>query len=96
MAYKQGFPITPGSLAVNGELVGTPMNSLFMPTNAPGPSFRGGPRQPATIPTGVGAQLGLDGTTGSSGTATRGNTALVAGAAIVIGLLGLRYIHWRR
>src|SRR5262249_18712201 len=100
--YLNGFPITVGSVGANYELVPAVNWYSSAPHNAYGPSLRGGPRGPQTIPTGVGASFDASGAA-SAGTSSASNQPWSFGSSglplllimLVIGLLGLRYIHWR-
>ena len=86
-----------GSLAVNNQLLVAPNSEAFFPSSATYPYFRGSGQGPATIP--------LDMVNYGGGSAASAATAnpfsptqsplWIAIIALVVGLLGLRYIHWR-
>lgn len=87
------FPLNPSTVVANGQQYSVMNTYAFAPSNAAGPSYRGGPRPPQTIPTGAGASLGQS--AASAMAPTTSSALLLCGAALVVGLLGLRYIHWR-
>ena len=88
-----------GTLTVNGQIVPMPMTSAFYPSFASAPFYKGSGQPPPTIP--------LSYTSSSSPSAAVASAAaanpfsftqsplLISVAALVIGVLGLRYIHWR-
>ena len=94
-----------GSLVVNGQIVPVPMGSQFFPSMASAPFFKGSGQPPPTVPVSFnGNQMGSSGG-GIDAVANRAasnpwsftqSPVIIALAALVIGLLGLRYIHWRR
>jgi hypothetical protein len=94
-----GFPLNPSSLGVNDQLLSVGSSYFFQPGNAPGPSFRGAAAPPQTIPTGAGASLGQSAgalaTASGSPWSFAGSPLPILLIMLVVGLLGLRYIHWR-
>lgn len=88
-----------GSMSVNGQLVSVPMSNSFFPSTAAAPYYKGSGQPPATIP--------LSYNSGSSSTTSQAAMAasnpfsftqsplIIAIAALIIGILGLRYVHWR-
>ena len=86
-----------GTLQVNSQLVPVPMSSAFYPSAASAPFYRGSGQPPLTIP-----MQGMQ----SAGDMAAQNAAAnpwsfsasplpIAVIALIVGLLGLRYIHWR-
>lgn len=88
-----------GTLSVNGQIVPMPMSNAYYPNTASAPFYTGSGQGPATIP--------LSYTSSSSPTSAIASAAasnpfsftqsplVISVAALVIGILGLRYIHWR-
>lgn len=87
-----------GSREINGQLVPVFTGSTFTNVgNAVGPTYYGyGTNTPATIPLTQGAVAGgpLPAMGGSAFQLTPRN-AIVLAVMLVIGIAGLRYIHWR-
>ncbi len=83
-----------GSLVVNGQIVGVPMGNQFFPSLAMAPFYRGNGQPPPTIPINYGASTGTNGMLNAS-SPTQG-PVFIAVAALIVGILGLRYIHWRK
>ena len=101
MAQYNSIPATQtgfGSREINGQLVPVFMGSGFLNVgNAVGPTYYGyGVNTPATIPL-------TQGSVSSSPTPALGGAALqltprnaiVLAIMLVVGIAGLRYIHWR-
>lgn len=87
-----------GSLEVNGQLVPVFQGSGFINVgNAVGPTYFGyGSNTPATIPLTQGAVAGGPSPAmGGSQFQLTPRTAIILGIMLVIGIAGLRYIHWR-
>jgi hypothetical protein len=87
-----------GSREINGQLVPVFTGSSFLNVgNAVGPTYYGyGSNTPATIPLSQGAVAG--GPTpamGGSQFQLTPRTAIILGIMLVVGIAGLRYIHWR-
>lgn len=88
-----------GSLITNGQLVPAPMMGAFYPASGFAPFYKGNGQPPPTVPISFMGQ--------SSGSSALASTAvsnplnfslsptMMALIALIIGLLGLRYIHWR-
>lgn len=96
-------PITYSSAGINDQLIPVFEATGLFGLNAVGPIFHGnGQRPPQSIPTGISsppmAASATPATAFTSPSSTGMGTGLlvVAAAMFVIGLLGLRYIHWRR
>lgn len=95
-----------GSLTTNGQLVPVPMSGAFFPSSASAPFYKGNGQPPPTIPvnfasTGNVAMGGgsMDATTAATAGSNPFNFAqsplIMSVAALAIGLIGLRYVHWR-
>jgi hypothetical protein len=85
-----------GTRIINGQQVPVLMSSgSLQPPAASGPTFRGPGQSPlATIPKpGGGAVSTVGGNAGAISFTPV--TMLVLAAMFVLGVLGLRYIHWR-
>lgn len=92
-----------GSGTYNGQMTPVLQGYAFIPNIAAGPSLRGSARPPATIPSGVGSNVGVSsgaGATVSGAGANPGSPARsplpVLVGSLIVGLLILRYVHWRR
>jgi hypothetical protein len=88
-----------GSMNMNGQLVAAPMSGAFYPSGAQAASYTGNGQGPATIPLNY---MGSNSTTSSTGAAAAANPFNPAVSplwisifALIVGMLGLRYIHWR-
>lgn len=87
-----------GSLNVNGQLVPVPMSGAFYPSYAEGGVYRGTGQGPATVP--LSYMQGDTGGSSVSATAAANpfhptlSPLWMAVFALIIGMLGLRYIHW--
>lgn len=89
-----------GSLVVNGQIVGVPMSGQFFPPLASAPFYKGSGQPPPTVPLNYMPNAGS--MNDASAQAAGDNPfsfvqspLIIAVAALIIGLLGLRYIHWR-
>jgi hypothetical protein len=89
-----------GSLTVNGQILQVPMSSAFYPSNAQAPYYNGSGQPPPTIPlnylAGGGAINQQQASTAASMPFNPAQSPLIISvAALIIGVLGLRYVHWR-
>lgn len=87
-----------GSAVINGQLLPVFDIRQFASGNAQGPRLYGSiPNVPQTIPlvSGNAAVGGAPSITGASGFALTPTLAVVLIIMLVVGILGLRYIHWR-
>lgn len=87
-----------GSLQVNSQLIPVPMSSAFYPTLAGAPFYKGSGQPPATIPLNMSSAGGTDQTASIAASNPFSFTQSplpIALGALVIGMIGLRYIHWR-
>lgn len=94
--------ISYGSAGVNDQLIPVFQGSGLWGLNAVGPTFHGtGQRPPQSIPTGVTSPVSTASATpgvAMAQTTSRGNQTMLlvlAAGAFIVGLIGLRYIHWR-
>jgi hypothetical protein len=99
MANASGGAYAPmsgnGSMVTNGQIVGVPMLGQFFPSMASAPFYSGNGQGPPTIPVNyIGNRSGISSAPLSAMSPTQGPVWITI-AAIVIGILGLRYIHWR-
>lgn len=89
-----------GTLFVNNQIVPAPMTSAYFPSGQQYPYYTGSGQGPATIP------LSYMGSGGSATSAQASNAAAMpfsftqspviwAIIFLVVGVAGLRYIHWR-
>lgn len=87
-----------GSRSVNGQLIPVFQGSGFINVgNAVGPTYYGyGTNTPATIPLSQGSVTGSPlPAMGGSALKLTPKTAVILVVMLVVGVLGLRYIHWR-
>ena len=87
-----------GSMNMNGQLVPAPMSSAFYPSSAESGVYRGTGQGPATVP--------LTYMQGDTGMGNQAQTAAanpfhptlsplwISVIALIVGVLGLRYVHW--
>lgn len=90
-----------GTLVANGQILPVPMSGQFYPSLASAPMYKGSGQPPPTVP------LNYMQGSGGAGDAAAAKAASnpwsptqsplpIAVFALVVGILGLRYIHWRR
>lgn len=87
-----------GSREINGQLVPVFTGSSFVNVgNAVGPTYYGyGQNTPATIPLTQGASAsGPLPAVGGSQLQLTPHIAIILGIMLIVGIAGLRYIHWR-
>lgn len=96
------MPVTYASAPINDQLIPVFEGQGLWGLNQVGPIFHGnGQRPPQSIPTGISSPILAPSATPQTSfvqTSTTGNSTMlfvIAGAMLIIGLLGLRYIHWR-
>lgn len=89
-------PIGNGSLVTNGGLFPVPMSNAFYPTMATAPFYKGSGQPPPTVPINYMNQSTPQ-TSAAAGNpfSPTQSPLLIAVIALAIGLLGLRYVHWR-
>ena len=94
-----------GSLVVNGQIVPVPMMGQFLPTMASAPFYKGNGQGPPTVPVSFNGNAMGSGAGGMDAVANRAasnpwsftqSPVIIALIFLIVGLLGLRYIHWRR
>ena len=86
-----------GSLAVNNLLVPAPMSGAFFPNGGMAPFYHGNGQGPSTLPI-MGSSGGTDAQASIAAAAPFDpihSPLLWAIAFLVIGVFGLRYVHWR-
>lgn len=94
-------PITGnGSLVVNGQIVPVPMSGQFMPPLASAPFYKGSGQPPPTVPLNYmqGSGMASDASAAKAAANPWSPTqspVIIALVALIIGILGLRYVHWR-
>lgn len=90
-----------GTYAVNSQLLASPMAASFYPGLASAPFYKGNGQGPPTVPINY-----MMGTSSNSSDQTAAAAAANpfdptasplpwALGALIVGILGLRYIHWR-
>jgi len=86
-----------GTLQSNSQLVPVPMSGAFYPGMASAPFYKGGGQPPPTVPLNY-----LGGATDNMAAAAAANPFSFANsplpialAGLIIGIMGLRYVHWR-
>lgn len=90
-----------GSLTVNGQIVPVPMSGQFFPPLASAPFYKGSGQPPPTVPlnfmqgSGAMSDAGAASAIQNPWSFTK-SPVVIALVALVVGILGLRYIHWRR
>ena len=87
-----------GTMQVNSQLIPVPMSNAFYPSYASAPFYKGSGQPPPTIPLNYMSRNGTDYTSQMAANNPFSFTQsplIIAVAALVIGLLGLRYVHWR-
>lgn len=89
-----------GSLTVNGQIIPVPMSGQFFPSLASAPFYKGTGQPPPTVPLNYMQNPVQMNAAGSQTAASDpwnffSSPVITAIVAITIGLLGLRYIHWR-
>jgi len=88
-----------GTLYVNNQIVPSPMTSAYFPDQSQFPYFKGSGQGPATVP--LNYMGGASGTSGEAANATalpfslQHSPVIWAIIFLVVGVAGLRYIHWR-
>jgi len=109
MANSPFVPFYTGTLQVNSQMVPAPMASAFYPSMAMAPTYTGSGQGPATLPLNYSSMGSPGGGSAYTNGGTSAQAALagqnpfsftqsplpIAVAAFIIGILGLRYIHWR-
>ena len=101
MAQYSSIPATTtgfGSREINGQLVPVFMGSGFINVgNAVGPTYYGyGTNTPQTIPLTQGSvATGPAPALGGSALQLTPRNAVILGIMLIVGIAGLRYIHWR-
>jgi hypothetical protein len=92
-----------GSLVTNGQIVPVPMTGQYFPSMASAPFYTGNGQPPPTVP------INFMSGAGSMGSSQAGNAPSAASDPfsftqsplimsiifLVVGIAGLRYIHWR-
>lgn len=84
-----------GTLAVNNQLLVAPNSEAFFPSSATYPYFRGSGQGPATIPLDMVNYAGAGSVAAANPWSPTQAPVWIAIVALVVGILGLRYIHWR-
>jgi hypothetical protein len=86
-----------GTLQANSQLVAVPMSGAFYPGMASAPFYKGSGQAPPTV-----SMNYLGGSTNNSAAAAAASPFSFATSplpiaiiGIAIGLIGLRYVHWR-
>lgn len=93
-------PIGNGSLVINGQIIPVPMGGQFYPAMASAPFYKGSGQPPPTLP--VNYMQGTGGPDAQAAATAAGNPwsptlspLIIAIVALVVGIVGLRLVHWR-
>lgn len=91
---------TYGSKDINGQLIPVIGNQAIKPPQAVGPYYSGPGQSPlATIPLATGgyahAGVGAAASATAGGPGGRFGVWLILAAMFAVGVIGLRYVHWR-
>lgn len=91
-----GFPVTYSSKIVNGQLIPVFELQALTSGNAVGPIYNGGAASPATVPpnASTGGKANNGGTAAMSPFSLRNSAVPLLLIMLVVGVLGLRYVHW--
>ena len=88
-----------GSLVTNGQIIPSPMDSAYFPTTAYAPFYKGTGQPPPTVPLNFVSSAAMTDQSANMAAADPFNftqsPVIIAVLALVIGILGLRYVHWR-
>lgn len=86
-----------GSRVVNGQLIPVLEWPALASGNAVGPAWGGGPASPATIPPHAagGSGMAAGANAGASPWSFTQSPLPLLIIMLIVGILGLRYIHWR-
>lgn len=104
MAVLTGYPLGPSSIGANDQLLPTFTANAFWPGQAQAPTFTGGLKSPPTLayPTGQSAVGYPNPVSDPATVAAQANPwsptaspVLWAVAFLIVGILGLRHIHFR-
>ena len=90
------FPVTYGSKTVNGQLVPVFQWQPLSSGNAVGPAFGGGPASPATVPPNASRGGAAASSAARQPFSLKNSAVPLLLIMLVVGVLGLRYVHWRR
>jgi hypothetical protein len=93
-------PVGNGSMVTNGQIVPVPMSGSFFPPLASAPFYKGSGQPPPTVPLNYMPNAGAMNSAAGQQAANNPfsfvqSPLIIAVGALVVGLLGLRYIHWR-
>lgn len=88
-----------GSLVTNGQIIPSPMDSAYFPEMASAPFYRGNGQPPPTVPLNFVSSANMVDQSANMAASDPFNftqsPVIIAILALVIGILGLRYVHWR-
>lgn len=87
-----------GSMVVNGQIVPVPMTGQFFPSFASAPFYKGNGQGPPTVPINTsasGSDMQAAQVASNNPFSFTLSPLIIAALALVIGILGLRYVHWR-
>lgn len=88
-----------GSLVSNGQIIPVPMLGQFFPSTAQAPFYYGNGMPPPTIPINYTTSQGGDMSTAAAASNPWSPTLSplpVTIGALIVGLVMLRFIHWRK
>lgn len=100
MSFFTPAPVGNGSMVVNGQIVPVPMSGQFFPPLASAPFYKGAGQPPPTVPLNYMQGQGASNDAAASAAADNPfsfvrSPLIIALGALVVGILGLRYVHWR-
>lgn len=87
-----------GTLQVNSQLIPVPMSSAFFPNSASSPFYKGSGQPPPTVPLNYMSSAGTNNTTAvamANPWSPTQSPLPFAIIALVVGMLLLRYVHWK-
>ena len=89
-----------GTFVTNGQILSSPMSGAFFPSTASVPFYKGSGQPPPTVPvnymgTSSNGSDPLAAMAAANPWSFTQSPLIIAVAALIIGLVGLRYIHWR-
>lgn len=90
-----------GTLYTNNQIVPAPMTSAYYPDGSQYPYYKGSGQGPATVPLNYMGGAGGNATNGEAANAAAMPFSIIHSPVIwaiiflLVGVAGLRYIHWR-
>ncbi len=91
-----GFPVTYSSTVVNGQLIPVFELQALTSGNAVGPIYNGAAASPATVPPNASTGGSANSGAAASPFSLRNSAVPILLIMLIVGVLGLRYVHWGR